>query len=91
MAIDFTASNGDPDQRGTLHYLDPSGHEQNQYEQCMSCIGSVLQQYDTDKRFQVRLPLMRSTVSMLSPIDCHFARYMASVPAPAARIMTSCL
>eukprot|EP01031_Cornospumella_fuschlensis_P028727 gene28727-34679_t len=53
VAIDFTASNGDPDQRGTLHYLDPSGHEQNQYEQCMSCIGSVLQQYDTDKRFQV--------------------------------------
>ncbi|RYH16765.1 hypothetical protein EON65_29535 [archaeon] len=63
VAIDFTASNGDPDNRGTLHYIDPSGHEQNQYEQCISCIGSVLQQYDTDKKFQVhahspRLPFL---------------------------------
>lgn len=51
VAIDFTASNGDPGTPGTLHYIDPTGHQLNQYQQAILAVGDVLQYYDTDKRY----------------------------------------
>lgn len=30
VAVDYTASNGDPSQAGTLHYHDPSGRTNNE-------------------------------------------------------------
>ncbi|KAJ4838399.1 Protein BONZAI 1 [Turnera subulata] len=50
VAIDFTASNGNPRLPDSLHYLDPSGRP-NAYQRAISEVGDVLQFYDSDKRF----------------------------------------
>ena len=49
VAIDFTASNGDPMTPHSLHYINPN--QMNSYEFAINCVGEVLQQYDTDKLF----------------------------------------
>jgi hypothetical protein len=53
VAIDFTASNGDPAHSNSLHYFDPMGFHQNAYEQAIRSIGAIVEPYDTDKRFPV--------------------------------------
>ncbi|CAM9668630.1 unnamed protein product [Pylaiella littoralis] len=53
VAIDYTASNGDPNVAGSLHYHDTSGRSLNQYAQSISSVGKILEHYDTDKRFPV--------------------------------------
>eukprot|EP00899_Mesostigma_viride_P013966 jgi/Mesvir1/22570/Mv18574-RA.1 len=50
VAVDFTASNGDPQEPGTLHYIDPRGTP-NIYQEAIKSVGEVVQYYDTDKRF----------------------------------------
>ncbi|KAK4350126.1 hypothetical protein RND71_029439 [Anisodus tanguticus] len=50
VAIDFTASNGNPRLPDSLHYIDPSGRP-NAYQRAVLDVGEVLQFYDTDKRF----------------------------------------
>ncbi|KAG8067854.1 hypothetical protein GUJ93_ZPchr0005g15471 [Zizania palustris] len=50
VAIDFTASNGDPRAPQSLHYIDPSGRP-NSYQQAIIGVGEVLQFYDNDRRF----------------------------------------
>jgi len=52
VAIDFTGSNGDPRQPGTLHHFNSDGSK-NDYEKAISAIGSILQNYDHDKQFPV--------------------------------------
>ncbi|CAM9291797.1 unnamed protein product, partial [Sphacelaria rigidula] len=53
VAIDYTASNGDPNMASSLHHHDPSGRTMNQYAQAISSVGSILEYYDADKRFPV--------------------------------------
>ncbi|XP_073140111.1 protein BONZAI 1-like [Henckelia pumila] len=50
VAIDFTASNGNPRLPDSLHYIDPSGRL-NAYQRAISEVGGVLQFYDSDKKF----------------------------------------
>ncbi|XP_021285560.1 protein BONZAI 1 isoform X3 [Herrania umbratica] len=50
VAIDFTASNGNPRLPDSLHYIDPSGRL-NAYQKAIYEVGEVLQFYDADKRF----------------------------------------
>ncbi|XP_029150928.1 protein BONZAI 1 isoform X1 [Arachis hypogaea] len=50
VAVDFTASNGNPRLPDSLHYLDPSGR-QNAYQRAIVEVGEVIQFYDSDKRF----------------------------------------
>ncbi|KAF5476480.1 hypothetical protein F2P56_003232 [Juglans regia] len=50
VAIDFTASNGNPRLPDSLHYIDPSGRP-NSYQRAIIEVGEVLQFYDADKRF----------------------------------------
>jgi hypothetical protein len=50
VAVDFTASNGNPRSPGSLHYIDPTGRP-NAYQTAVQAVGGVLQYYDTDKRF----------------------------------------
>ncbi|XP_004235846.2 protein BONZAI 1-like [Solanum lycopersicum] len=50
VAIDFTASNGNPRLPDSLHYIDPSGRP-NAYQRAILDVGEVLQFYDSDKRF----------------------------------------
>ncbi|CAJ1937599.1 unnamed protein product [Sphenostylis stenocarpa] len=50
VAVDFTASNGNPRLPDSLHYNDPSGRP-NAYQRAILEVGEVLQYYDSDKRF----------------------------------------
>nr|CAB3233484.1 copine-8-like [Phallusia mammillata] len=49
VAIDFTASNGNPLQPSSLHYINP--HQPNQYALAIQAVGDIVQDYDTDKLF----------------------------------------
>jgi hypothetical protein len=54
VAIDFTASNGDPREPGTPHYFHPpESKEWNDYEKAIFAVGSILAKYDSDQRFPV--------------------------------------
>ncbi|KAD5507740.1 hypothetical protein R6Q59_031479 [Mikania micrantha] len=50
VAIDFTASNGNPRLPDSLHYIDYSGRP-NAYQKAIQEVGGVLQFYDHDKLF----------------------------------------
>uniref|UniRef100_A0A0E0K0E7 VWFA domain-containing protein n=1 Tax=Oryza punctata TaxID=4537 RepID=A0A0E0K0E7_ORYPU len=50
VAIDFTASNGNPRLPDSLHYIDPTGRP-NAYQRAILEVGDVLQYYDPAKRF----------------------------------------
>ncbi|KAL4584676.1 hypothetical protein LXL04_009284 [Taraxacum kok-saghyz] len=50
VAIDFTASNGNPRLPDSLHYIDHSGRP-NAYQKAILEVGEVLQCYDSDKKF----------------------------------------
>ena len=47
IAIDFTASNGLPNNPNSLHFLNPNGP--NQYEQALLAVSQILLSYDSDK------------------------------------------
>ncbi|XP_067433858.1 copine-3-like isoform X2 [Thunnus thynnus] len=51
IAIDFTGSNGDPRFPQSLHYINPHGY--NEYLSAIWAVGSVIQDYDSDKMFPV--------------------------------------
>ncbi|CAL1405635.1 unnamed protein product [Linum trigynum] len=56
VAVDFTASNGNPRLPDSLHYIDPSHNmdlltRPNAYQRAILEVGEVLQFYDSDKRF----------------------------------------
>jgi Copine len=53
VAIDFTASNGNPSQSSSLHYIDPAGLAENEYQGCIRAVGEIIETYDTDKKFGV--------------------------------------
>ena len=50
LAVDFTGSNGNPNNPQSLHYKDPSGRP-NQYVTAISAVGDIIQDYDSDKQF----------------------------------------
>ncbi|WOL12610.1 protein BONZAI 2-like isoform X1 [Canna indica] len=50
VAIDFTASNGNPRLPDSLHYIDPSGRP-NAYQRAILDAGEVLQHYNEYRRF----------------------------------------
>ncbi|KAJ9682159.1 hypothetical protein PVL29_018174 [Vitis rotundifolia] len=50
VAVDFTASNGNPRTPDSLHYIDASG-QFNAYQQVIMEVGEVIQFYDSDRRF----------------------------------------
>lgn len=49
MAIDFTASNGNPSQSTSLHYMSP--YQLNAYALALTAVGEIIQHYDSDKMF----------------------------------------
>ncbi|XP_037075271.1 copine-8-like [Pollicipes pollicipes] len=50
VAVDFTASNGNPADPRSLHYRDPRGAD-NQYVTAIRAVGDIIQDYDSDKMF----------------------------------------
>ncbi|XP_058869116.1 copine-4 isoform X2 [Acipenser ruthenus] len=49
VAIDFTASNGDPRNSCSLHYIHP--YQPNEYLKALVAVGEICQDYDSDKMF----------------------------------------
>ncbi|KAL6474225.1 hypothetical protein MHYP_G00177860 [Metynnis hypsauchen] len=49
VAIDFTASNGNPSQPTSLHYMNP--YQLNAYAMALRAVGEIIQDYDSDKMF----------------------------------------
>ena len=49
IAIDFTGSNGNPNDPRSLHYI--GGQEPNQYERAIYACGSIMAYYDYDQLF----------------------------------------
>eukprot|EP00112_Aurelia_sp_Birch-Aquarium-sp1_P018112 Seg4277.4 transcript_id=Seg4277.4/GoldUCD/mRNA.D3Y31 product=Copine-1 protein_id=Seg4277.4/GoldUCD/D3Y31 len=49
VAVDFTASNGNPDAPTSLHRIDP--FQPNEYTVALKSVGEVCEDYDTDKMF----------------------------------------
>lgn len=51
IAIDFTNSNGYPDEETSLHFK--NGKTPNAYKKAIYSIGRIVEQYDSDKKFPV--------------------------------------
>jgi hypothetical protein len=51
VAIDFTASNGEPSNPASLHVQSAGSNTQNAYERAIAAVGAVLAPYDADGRF----------------------------------------
>ncbi|XP_025107723.1 copine-8-like [Pomacea canaliculata] len=51
VAIDFTASNGNPTHPSSLHYIHPQ--QPNQYVAAIKAIGEIIQDYNSKKMFPV--------------------------------------
>ena len=51
IAIDFTSSNGSPDNKESLHYKD--GKTPNDYEKAIKSCGDIIAHYDDDQLFPV--------------------------------------
>ena len=51
VGIDYTASNGAPSTPTSLHFL--NGPYMNQYQAAIHSTGTILQEYDHDKKFPV--------------------------------------
>uniref|UniRef100_A0A7N8XZF1 Copine IVa n=1 Tax=Mastacembelus armatus TaxID=205130 RepID=A0A7N8XZF1_9TELE len=49
LTIDFTASNGDPRNSCSLHYIHP--YRPNEYLKALVAVGEICQDYDSDKMF----------------------------------------
>lgn len=49
VGIDFTASNGNPRDPSSLHYINPLG--MNEYLSAIWAVGQIIQDYDSDKMF----------------------------------------
>lgn len=45
VGIDFTASNGNPREPSSLHYINPLGS--NEYLAAILAVGQIIQDYDT--------------------------------------------
>ena len=69
-AIDYTASNGQPDRPDSLHY---QGNRPNQYETSLQNLGGILESYDYDKAIPVfgfgGIPQSQPQASHLFPIN----------------------
>jgi len=50
VAVDFTASNGNPQDPRSLHFNDPTGAP-NQYITAIKAVGDIIQDYDSDKMY----------------------------------------
>jgi len=66
VAVDFTRSNGDPQNKESLHYCDTQ--EPNEYVMAIRAVGEILEHYDSDKKYPVygfgaKIPPSRSIVS----------------------------
>lgn len=71
VAIDFTASNRDPSDPNSLHYV--LGLEPNQYERAIRSCGSIVSYYDSDQKFPLLgfggIPQGKTDVEHVFPLN----------------------
>lgn len=81
IAIDFTASNGNPVDPKSLHYRDPSG-EANEYLKAMMAVGDIVAAYDQTKQFPVchSLYSIRFISDTSFPFQCQTYGFGAKIP-----------
>ncbi|SPQ94417.1 unnamed protein product (mitochondrion) [Plasmodiophora brassicae] len=53
VAIDFTASNGEPNDPASNHYIDPTRRTLNKYEKAIEAIAPIVVPYDSDQMISV--------------------------------------
>lgn len=86
VAIDFTASNGDPSYPDSLHYIDKMGKRPNPYESALNAVGNILKSYDTIGMFAgfgfgAKLMGPTKPPNHLFPLNGNDAHpYVASIP-----------
>ncbi|CAM9880025.1 unnamed protein product, partial [Phaeothamnion confervicola] len=51
VAVDMTASNGNPQSLDSLHYVGPDGGEQNEYALAIESVGRVLEYYSATRMY----------------------------------------
>ena len=51
VAVDFTASNGDPRNPDSLHYRNPEAGGENAYTAAIRAVGEIIEEYDADRQF----------------------------------------
>uniref|UniRef100_A0A8C5GA43 Copine-2 n=1 Tax=Gouania willdenowi TaxID=441366 RepID=A0A8C5GA43_GOUWI len=61
VGIDFTASNGNPREPSSLHYINPLGS--NEYLAAILAVGQIIQDYDTEQELHFCLLFMSPKVS----------------------------
>ena len=76
VAVDFTASNGNPNDPNSLHFL--SSYGMNQYTQAIQAIGQIIEPYDTDKQF----PALGFGASIPPTWQTSYCFYMNMSPSP---------
>lgn len=52
-AIDFTSSNGYPEEKSSRHYFSENPNILNDYQHTISSVGQILAKYDKDQKFHV--------------------------------------
>lgn len=64
VAIDFTVSNGNPNEPSSLHFRDPA--EPNLYARALKSVGEIIQDYDTYVHVFPLLLLLASLIMTLN-------------------------
>ena len=67
VGIDFTASNGDPSQSTSLHYINP--YAPNEYMQALTAVGEIIQDYDRSLLAH-NIPFLVGTSLIQTPPYC---------------------
>ena len=89
FAIDMTGSNGDPNDPGSLHYVNARGAYGtgggNPYEQAILSVGDIIKEYDQKQMFPVygfgaRLPPQGAISHMFSINLAGGSPYCAGIP-----------
>ena len=65
IAVDFTASNGDPRSPQSLHHLDP--YKPNLYARALRAVGEIIQDYDRWLAASIFMPCQTWLVCKLNP------------------------
>ncbi|XP_032557149.1 copine-7 isoform X2 [Chiroxiphia lanceolata] len=87
VAIDFTASNGDPRNSCSLHYINP--YQPNEYLKALVAVGEICQDYDSDKKFSALGFGARIPPSMRFPTTSPSTSTLTTMSVRAFRVLWS--
>ena len=62
VAVDFTASNGDPSNPQSLHYI--NNYAPNQYSMALHAVGAIIQDYDRSVLVRARIDFFATSLQL---------------------------